>query len=538
MAKEGLKLQLALQGGGARIVHLLAALEAVQKLQDEGVVKVTRMAGTSAGSVAACLFAAGLNMADVRQRLKTSTKIVELTKRYTTPKKAELLNLSRNRPIWPDDPFVDLLKEFFPPDLTIDKLNIPVSIIATDLRQRKKRVVVHSSNTPVINALLDSCGLPFLFRIWGNDQSGVVVDGGICENLPIDELVEHKSDNEALVAMSFQDDFQSSPTTLTGFAMAILEAAIGNSVMRARAHPDVDHVFSIATKLSTFDFPRAMTEGLEAPYDVTRLEALQFFRELSDRHLNALKSIASDPWTVARSNSSVREILESHWRMYANGPFYNTKTVSPLVKLQFLSYGPRDHPDRRSRPDSVRMEEVFTPSETLHCYWFSLDFGPDYTSWNRTWSSVYDLEDGSEIRAEGFPTLHPDGKRKGVLLFFERPLTVGKSYKFLMNDYGTSLLETFFSSGEDEIVYALANPSKVVEQVEIVLSYPNTYSIDWKTTQDGVSMELLPAHDWSQYRQAQEDPDMAILARRFRSAVTSKPASVFGGAIQLVKPGA
>ncbi len=59
-------IQLVIQGGGAKITHLVAALEAVQSLQREGVLRVTRIAGTSAGAIAGALFAAGVDMQRAR----------------------------------------------------------------------------------------------------------------------------------------------------------------------------------------------------------------------------------------------------------------------------------------------------------------------------------------------------------------------------------------------------------------------------------------------------------------------------------------
>jgi len=42
-------IQLALQGGGAKITYLIAALEALQELEQAGKVKVTRIAGSAGG---------------------------------------------------------------------------------------------------------------------------------------------------------------------------------------------------------------------------------------------------------------------------------------------------------------------------------------------------------------------------------------------------------------------------------------------------------------------------------------------------------
>ena len=60
--------QLALQGGGAKLMALLAAMEGVQEM-DEKQLKVTRLSGTSAGAIVACLYAAGIHMDVARTEL-------------------------------------------------------------------------------------------------------------------------------------------------------------------------------------------------------------------------------------------------------------------------------------------------------------------------------------------------------------------------------------------------------------------------------------------------------------------------------------
>lgn len=64
-----MKIQLAIQGGGAKIASLMAVMEAVQSLEVERVLKVSRIAGTSAGSLIGCLFAAGISMQTLRASL-------------------------------------------------------------------------------------------------------------------------------------------------------------------------------------------------------------------------------------------------------------------------------------------------------------------------------------------------------------------------------------------------------------------------------------------------------------------------------------
>jgi predicted acylesterase/phospholipase RssA len=64
------KVQLAIQGGGAKIVDLMATLEAIEELEKEGRLKVTKIAGTSAGSIVGAFFAAKIPMDTIRTNLR------------------------------------------------------------------------------------------------------------------------------------------------------------------------------------------------------------------------------------------------------------------------------------------------------------------------------------------------------------------------------------------------------------------------------------------------------------------------------------
>src|SRR5438093_12953171 len=64
------RLQLALQGGGAKIVHLVAALEAIENLQEDSRIEGTRIAGSSAGAIAGSVFAAGIPASTIKAELR------------------------------------------------------------------------------------------------------------------------------------------------------------------------------------------------------------------------------------------------------------------------------------------------------------------------------------------------------------------------------------------------------------------------------------------------------------------------------------
>lgn len=198
--QDPVKLQLALQGGGAKLCSLLAAMEAVQSLQRNGMIQVTRIAGTSAGSIAACLFAADVNLDGVRARWKRMGVDGSLSKYTWSPIK--MAKLVAGRPVWNMDFFQRELASMFDEQQVVTladlhaKTGIKPYIIATSLSEL--RSVVYDSDSDadknIVHALMDSCSLPFFFRVWSKSGSPVIVDGGICENLPSMVLEDESND--------------------------------------------------------------------------------------------------------------------------------------------------------------------------------------------------------------------------------------------------------------------------------------------------------------------------------------------------------
>jgi Patatin-like phospholipase len=66
-----LEVEIALQGGGARLYALLAAMKAVEDLETNGEIKVTKIDGTSAGAIAATIYAARVPMKNALNELDT-----------------------------------------------------------------------------------------------------------------------------------------------------------------------------------------------------------------------------------------------------------------------------------------------------------------------------------------------------------------------------------------------------------------------------------------------------------------------------------
>src|SRR6058998_2815883 len=108
------QMQLAVQGGGAKICALLAVLEVIQKFESESRLKVTRVAGTSAGSIIASFLAARVEAASIRSRLLMPGVNDRLVRLFPRPGlRRALLLLLRGSPLWKERPLRDILRKEF-----------------------------------------------------------------------------------------------------------------------------------------------------------------------------------------------------------------------------------------------------------------------------------------------------------------------------------------------------------------------------------------------------------------------------------------
>jgi len=186
--KNPLNIQLAIQGGGAKVVGLIAALEVVQGLEASGVIKVTRVAATSAGAIAGALYAGGVKMSTVKAHLKNFN-----VEPFRAPTRvAAAWRLLRNEPIFNPNPIRKSLGDLFDNSnvlkMTLREFGaafIPLHITATDVTNSRPYVLGPEDSRNLVDAVLDSAAVPFLFRMPPKHDGGAsMADGGICEICP------------------------------------------------------------------------------------------------------------------------------------------------------------------------------------------------------------------------------------------------------------------------------------------------------------------------------------------------------------------
>jgi NTE family protein len=175
---------LALGGGGARGIAHIAVLEALDELGQ----KPVAIAGTSIGSLIGAAYAAGMSGKEIRRFVVAlAHDRTQVFRRLIATRASTFANLFNIG--FGSATLVDAEKfcEQFLPDQVPDDfgaLEIPLTVIATDLYRRKQAVFSSGPLKPVLAA---SIALPTVMRPVVVDDR-VLIDGGATNPLPFDQL--------------------------------------------------------------------------------------------------------------------------------------------------------------------------------------------------------------------------------------------------------------------------------------------------------------------------------------------------------------
>jgi NTE family protein len=481
-----LKIQLALQGGGAKLIFLLAALEPVQRLHREKIIEVTRIAGTSAGSIAACLFAADVDIVRVKDKLQ-NISIKQLTKNF--PK--TWLNAARKLPfgnsLWSSNFFREQLQPFFEEQAVNtlgeikDKFHIEPFIMATNLNEL--RAIVYNATDKdkvIVEAILDSCALPYCFRGWNHSGGQIIVDGGICENLP-SELLEGERNEELygpIIGISFDDRLPNPPDSIIGFTAALLNTVINHSVSRAKRRLG-SRIFSIDTKIGTFEFQKAFSKESDVEYKYIRQESDNFFSSFISNNSEKKVEIITPLFWEQES----RELMEKLWQVYEKQHRrQNLKYIKGSLEVQAFSL------INDAEPDHVWYELTFkTLDEPIYCFEFSSSTTdlPLSTNFEIKQTVFSILKEGSEEKIDViyFATIKPNTHstketqaKKVILINFISPLPANSGpYVLTCKDIVQNFVGGLRTSQSDYLEFMSSRAQESIDKLDMVLHIPESF---------------------------------------------------------------
>lgn len=271
---------LAFQGGGAKLAVMLPVADAFSTAQKNGRINIAKLAGTSAGSICAALVATEADFEEVRKYIVANgtsllSKLVPaeaaaLATRLRSQKKFGWRDAVTHRKflwntLYHGQPILNheelnsfvkgLLRAGTGSDLHyIENCNSELTIISSNIVDS---IGVAQKNGDLRSAIIDSCSLPVILRSFSSLSGTHHVDGGLCDNLPVEGLM---SDPTAPVFAVFPRQVRDivKIDNIAKYIVSLLSASINHNVTRSMAMVPKPMRFEVETDLSLLDFDAAV----------------------------------------------------------------------------------------------------------------------------------------------------------------------------------------------------------------------------------------------------------------------------------------
>lgn len=285
--KNKIPLQIVFQGGGAKICALMAVCDVLKEYEAAEYIAVKRVGGSSAGAIAAVMYASKAPINDFVNRLKLIAP--GHLSNMDAYKVAGYSRIAMGKPFVGKFKLEDFFKDLFCWDNDLPKqlgqLRMDTEIYSTNMYQLSS---VPSTPTDAIpEALANSCRIPYFFSGYMSDNK--LVDGGLALNLPAERFKRDESTLGKVLGISFGSSFgKTSFASVLDYTGQLFSAAIQSNVDRSVELLGKSNVFFTATSIDTFDFKSAMKEGFEDKFKLVRLQ----FQSWLD---NKLEELAPEP---------------------------------------------------------------------------------------------------------------------------------------------------------------------------------------------------------------------------------------------------
>lgn len=410
---------------------LVAAAEALRELEDRGEIVVKRVAGSSAGAIAACMFASRRpiqsQLAAFRQH---EARLVKALSRATPNNFKLAWAFARGTALGSDQPLRDLIATLFVEGFGdeaedyLSKLRVPVSVVLSDVFKRDRLIEGPDSERPIVDILADSCAIPFVFRNFGDTHGRV--DGGVSSNLPSDLVVDYDDPDTVPLAFYFgpPDKLPSEPTNIVRYAEGLLTTAIDAGV---RASASVVRRYGGVTielpnQMEMMQFDKAFDTYLRSSHYGPMKENILSKLE---RAIAPLNTRWAHKRHAARVTPDAQRIDAAHTNLMRQFPV-DVREMATIVMANSLRH-PED--PGAQRPDVIyQMQRIEIPKDgRAFGLQVGLPLGADPAA-SSEFCLVKDSQ-GHTIAVQNFlvERLQPDhGKLKYNLMFFDDPVEAAR----------------------------------------------------------------------------------------------------------------
>jgi predicted acylesterase/phospholipase RssA len=485
--------QLCLQGGAAKIPFLAAFVEAIEELHNSGEIRITNVAGTSAGAIIGTLFAARVPMSSVRTHFAQAPLDRIVPSRWWITVAWKLM---RGQPLCDEEHLrtflagllgcSELLRSNPPKKLdTFDDIfthcRIRVRIMATNLTDGTPDV--KEGRDPLVNSMLDSAALPFAFRA-AKSPNGTIVDGGLSENLPSELLSDDENDGP-IIAASFARTAGSPPVKVRDYFMAVVGAGIDQGVDRARARLEerarvaelLHEVYPITPPFQSFDFDKALTEGLQGEYEKLRDNARAWLKEFVQKRRAQIRAKEDRKGLAA---VAIRQASDER-------AFFEREMPKNLARIYKTQYEPIKLRWTRSRlavtvgatdgdPDGVNHSTEFhTLGQPIWCHRLPILAAPQSHAVLKSGWKLYDPQ--RRVVPYFHMLMEADGDPPvvGLMICFETPLPPNTGpYRIALVEQVPDFMIKLRKKEKDDLWVSFHRRHGPVDRIEVIAHVPTS----------------------------------------------------------------
>jgi predicted acylesterase/phospholipase RssA len=512
-------IQVAFQGGGARFVEMLPIAHALLKAHNDGTISISRVAGSSAGSICAALIACDANFGDARNFIRNEGPARAAAMRrwsssfsnggaspFTNRLRAliAIWHAYRGKTLLRTEVLVNFLNELFAKaapasSRQIETINglggIQLLITGSDL-SLSRGVVFESGN--LIERIVHSSAIPFAFRTFPEVITSPYVDGGLCENLPVEQLLAKEDFDGPVFCVSIGDEKLQPyvPAGAKDYCLQLISASMNHNVDRAKRLVGLSNQFEEKTSLNTFAFEAA----------IAKLNDEAWYAEAFNRTMSKVHKIAqlyemvgvpapsklSGRLSTSKIMHSLFKVFEkslgmAEWEYIKSGFVVRAECLHQLLPNQ-----------TRSADYVVRIATIRAKGDNLVCFSSSAHLNDETSIIPTAWTCFN--EHGCEIPVQAVPVKNPadapDGSI-GVLIFFEKSIAKGDVLTIKSHFLLDNAMEDLNKVGTDYI--SVSNPHSIpVANVEVVLVYPTSFGTI-SAVGDGTEIPMPAATIRTQY---------------------------------------
>lgn len=361
-------IQLAFQGGGAKLAAMLPVVDAFSQAASYGYIEIERVSGTSAGAICAALIASGADVGAARQYIidkgpvhmgtLVPARLKALMAKVRKGENLGLWDLVKERrmvrqvalsgePLLSSPELQSFIRGVlnagtYMPVQAIE--DCPTKLIITASDVVNSTGILHEQGD-IVTAVVDSCSLPVLLRSFAHLSKNHYVDGGLCDNLPVDCLLADSRTPIFAVFPEVTAEKRDNSNILSYF-VSLLSASINHNVQRSIAMVGNPYRFPSPTEIGLLDFETAIKHLKDNnAYKVA-------FDEAMDRIVSFSKSYG---FTLGRSHARVVDSVDiDQFRTTLSGLTDTKDTLATQLHAEKGKFIVRVNDDRRMYKSTLR----------------------------------------------------------------------------------------------------------------------------------------------------------------------------------------